>query len=173
MNSQMVKDLKIEVAISDLEHFVQQKEKEEKEKRLKDGIPEGELEVSSRNSNEINDESIMEENEKLLENSQEEFTSFQKIEQGMKSKFDGLQESRLRDIDKMFNPWLSKHNHKSEDEELLEVPSEDFEIKQVTDTGCTVRSFKNATMYSSSEFIHEYINYKKCISDKKGNYEQI
>ena len=107
MNSQMVKDLKIEVAISDLEHFVQQKEKEEKEKRLKDGIPEGELEVSSQNSNEINDESIMEENEKLLENSQEEFTSLQKIEQGMKSKFDGLQESRLRDIDKMFNPWLS------------------------------------------------------------------
>ena len=30
MNSQMVKDLKIEVAISDLEHFVEQKEKEDK-----------------------------------------------------------------------------------------------------------------------------------------------
>ena len=168
MNSQMVKDLKIEVAISDLEHFVEQKEKEEREKRRKEGITEEE--VSSQNSNEINDESIMEENEKLLENSQEEFTSFQKIEEGMKSKFDGLQESRLRDIDKMFNPWLSKHNHKSEDEELLEVPSEDFEIKQVSDTGCTIRSFKNATMYSSSEFIHEYINYKKCISDKKGEF---
>ena len=59
MNSQMVKDLKIEVAISDLEHFVEQKEKEEKEKRKRDGISEPESTISSQNSNDINDEAIL------------------------------------------------------------------------------------------------------------------
>ena len=163
----MVKDLKIEVAISDLEHFVEQKEKEEKEKRRKEGIPEEESTISSQNIDEINEENI---NRESIDGSSEEFTSYRKIEEEFKSKFEHVQESRLKDIDKMFNPWLSKHSHKSEDEELLEIPSEDFDIKSVTDTGCTIRSFKNATMYSSSEFIHEYINYKKCISDKRGEF---
>ena len=54
----MVKDLKIEVAISDLEHFVEQKEKEEKEKRRKEGIPEEESTISSQNIDEINEENI-------------------------------------------------------------------------------------------------------------------
>ena len=170
MNSQMVKDLKIEVAISDLEHFVEQKEKEEKEKRKRDGISEPESTISSQNSNDINDEAILAKSGFSMESSNEDLTSYRKIEAEFKSKFENVQEARLKDIDKMFNPWLSKHHHKSEDEELLEVPSEEYEIKPVSDTGCTIRSFKNATMYSSSEFIHEYINYKKCIADKKGNW---
>ena len=169
----MVEDLKIEIAISDLEHFVQQKENEEKEKRRKSGIPEEESTISSQNIKEIIEESNNRENENNNNGSNEEFTSFQRIEDHFKTKFENAQESRLKDIDKMFNPWLSKHHHKSEDEELLEVPSEDFDIKEVTDTGCKIRLFKNATMYSSSEFIHEYINYKKCISDKKGKYNGI
>ena len=130
--------------------------------------------ISSQNENENNDEAILTKKGFSMEIANADLTSYRKIEAEFKSKFKTVQEARLEDINKMFNPWLSKHHHKSEDEELLEVPSEEYEIKPVSDTGCTIRSFKNATMYSSSEFIHEYINYKKCIADKKGNvYKHI
>ena len=100
---------------------------------------------------------IHRENEEL-ENSQEQH----------KPMFADLQKSRLNDIDKMYNPWLSKNHHHSQDEELLEMPSEDFVVKSIASTGCSIRAFKNASVYSSSEFIHEYIDYKKCTKEAKG-----
>jgi len=120
---------------------------------------------------EMNDEINVEDNEEI-ENSQEENEDIEEIENSqeqIESNFGDLQNKRLKDIDKMFNPWLTKNHLHSEDEALLQVPTEDFEVKTIANTGCSIRAFKNASVYSSSEFIHEYIVYKKCIKEVKGS----
>ena len=183
MNSQMVKDLKIAVAISDLENFVKKKEAEEMEATRKDVISDEESSIDSQlpskqsSQNSQSSEEIKVEDNDVMVNSQEQIDVKKEMENSLNvvgSKFEELQNSRLRDMDKMFNnPWLSKHRHQSEDEELLQMPSEDFEIKSIADTGCSIRSFKNASVFSSSEFIHEYIKYKRCIKDAKGEYTLV
>ena len=176
MNSEMVNDLKIEIAISDLGNFVARKESEEMEATQKDVISREEL-IKSHNHIKIpsqyNENSVefnVEDNE-AIENSHEQNEEDEEIKNSQEqtnSKFGDLQNKRLKDIDKMFNPWLNKNHHHSEDEALLQVPSEDFELKTISNSGCSIRSFKNASIYSSSEFIHEYIDYKKCIKDAQG-----
>ena len=177
----MVKDLKIAIAIADLENFAKRKETEETEATrkgviLNDDLIENTMPIKEAsqnydlnkehnvNDNFENSKEHVEEKSKMLEDSQK---------QKEPQKFSDLQRNRLKDIDKMYNPWLSRNHHHSEDEELLEVPSEEFEMKTIGSTGCSIRAFKNASVYSSSEFIHEYIDYKKCIKDSKGESKRI
>ena len=84
-----------------------------------------------------------------------------------KTQLTDLQNSRLSAIETLYNPWLSKyHNHK--DNDTSKITSEDVVIKLAADTGCTIRRFNNVTMYSSTDFIHEYIDYKTCLKQTKG-----
>jgi hypothetical protein len=183
MNSQIVKDLKIAVAISDLENFVKKKEAEEMEATRKNDISQKESSVESElfsklsSQNSQNSGEIKVEDNDVVVKSQEEIDVNEEMENTLEevdSKFEDLENSRLKDMDKMFNnPWLSKHRHQSEDEGLLQMPSDEFEIKSIADTGCSIRSFKNASVFSSSEFIHEYIKYKRCIKDVKGEFMRM
>ena len=177
----MVKDLKIAIAIADLENFAKRKETEETEATRKgvisnDDLIENTMPIKEASQNyDLNKESNVDDN---FENSKEYVKGKNGIledsqQQKGPQKFSDLQRNRLKDIDKMYNPWLSRNHHHSEDEELLEVPSEEFEMKTIGSTGCSIRAFKNASVYSSSEFIHEYIDYKKCMKDNKGESKRL
>ena len=181
LESDMVKDLKIAIAIADLENFAKRKETEETEATrkgviLNDDLIENTMPIKEASqNNDLNKEHNVNNN---FKNSKEYAEEKNKISedsprQKESQKFSDLQRNRLKDIDKMYNPWLSRNHHHSEDEELLEIPSEEFEMKTIASTGCSIRAFKNASVYSSSEFIHEYIDFKKCIKDNKGELETL
>ena len=181
LESDMVKDLKIAIAIADLENFAKRKETEETEATrkgviLNDDLIENTMPIKEASQNyNLNKENNVNDN---FENSKEHVEEKNEVlsdskQQKESQKFSDLQMNRLKDIDKMYNPWLSRNHQHSENEELLEVPSEEFEMKTIASTGCSIRAFKNASVYSSSEFIHEYIDYKKCIKDNKGESKRL
>ena len=93
--------------------------------------------------NEVPPDSVI--NEDLLSASDEE------------SSTNGAQEVTFPILD---NPWFSEHDHDQSDP--LGLSPEDFEIQWVE--SCQFRAFKNVTIFSHAEFIHEYLNFKKCVN---------
>ena len=153
--------MKIAEAINDLPAFANRKEKEEAEATKGQIMSRGELIAPSVHPI-ISSQSQDERGEIKMEAS--EYDDLQGTE---KTQFIDLQKSRLNAIETLYNPWLSKyHNH--QDNDTFKITSEDFVIQLAADTGCSIRKFKNVTIYSSSDFIHEYIDYKTCLKQKKG-----
>ena len=59
------------------------------------------------------------------------------------------------------NPWYSEHDHgHAGDNDPLGLTPEDFDLQWVG--SCQFRAFKNVTVFSHAEFIHEYLNFRKC-----------
>ena len=153
--------MKIAEAINDLPAFASRKEREEAAATKGQIMSRGELiapsvlPVISSQSQDAHGQINME---------ADEYDHLQGTE---KIQLVDLQKSRLNDIEKLYNPWLSKyHSHQNND--TFKITSEDFVIQLAADTGCSIRKFKNVTIYSSSDFIHEYIDYKTCLKQKKG-----
>ena len=60
------------------------------------------------------------------------------------------------------NPWVDRVS--SED-----VAALDHDAGEVA--GCKFRSFSNASLYGRSEFVHEYVAYKRCVGGGKGEFD--
>ena len=59
------------------------------------------------------------------------------------------------------NPWFSGHNHENKADPLDLNWPEDYDNHTVN--SCSYREFKNVTVFSHAEFIHDYINFRHCI----------
>lgn len=61
------------------------------------------------------------------------------------------------------NPWFS-HDHDESSgvqKDPLGLSPEDFEYESISEN-CKIRSFKNISVFSQAEFIHEYIDFRQC-----------
>ena len=67
------------------------------------------------------------------------------------------------------NPWFSQHDHghNGAANDPLGLSSEDFDLQWVG--SCHFRAFKNVTVFSQAEFIHEYLNFRKCSRQSEGD----
>ena len=57
------------------------------------------------------------------------------------------------------NPWYNEHDHGNTDDPL-DLSPEDFELDDVDQ--CPFRQLKNVTLFSRAEFVHDYLNFRKC-----------
>ena len=57
------------------------------------------------------------------------------------------------------NPWYHEHDHDNAGDPL-DLSPEDFDEDYVDQ--CKFRHMKNVTVFSRAEFIHEYLNFRKC-----------
>ncbi len=58
------------------------------------------------------------------------------------------------------NPWFSHEHDGQHNSDPLGLGPDDYVNRTVE--SCSFRTFKNATVFSQSEFIHEYVDYKRC-----------
>ena len=59
------------------------------------------------------------------------------------------------------NPWFGSHEHGNNSDPLgLEWPA-DYDNHTVN--SCSYREFKNLTVFSHAEFIHDYLDFRHCI----------
>lgn len=65
----------------------------------------------------------------------------------------------------VYNPWFSDHVHGNNDDQLNLIYGQDYE--NATINSCSYRVFKNNTVFSHAEFIHDYIAYKNCVNRNK------
>ena len=158
----LLRDLKIAVAISDLTGFVRRKEKEEKEAT-------GSIALSGKDPVETTLPTIISsQNHEMSGETDVESKEIENLQQKMEPNFADLQKVRINDIEKMNNPWLSKNKQHHQQNEVPEVPPEDYVVKTIAPSGCSIRAFKNASFYSTADFIHEYVEYKTCSNGAAG-----
>ena len=60
------------------------------------------------------------------------------------------------------NPWFSGHNHENKADPLDLNWPDDYDNHTVN--SCSYREFKNVTVFSHAEFIHDYINFRYSIT---------
>jgi len=78
------------------------------------------------------------------------------------AKFEGTQQRDREDSpllpSLLDNPWVDRSS--SEDVAALE-----YDAGEYADTGCRFRNFANASFYGRSEFVDEYVEYKRCVGN--------
>ena len=78
------------------------------------------------------------------------------------AKFEGTQQRDREDSpllpSLLDNPWVDRSS--SEDVAALE-----YDAGEYADTGCRFRNFANASFYGRSEFVDEYVDYKRCVGN--------
>ena len=65
-------------------------------------------------------------------------------------------------LPEIVNPWFDLGSNKTDP---LEISQDDFENASLN--SCDYRRFKNASVYGQAEFIHEYIDFRKCILENE------